>query len=370
VAANALVARAVAQARVPLALAAAHDGRVVGGAARALSGTPSVEESPVGGVGSEIFRPGRGAGPWPAVVVLPGVTRQGREHPALRAVARGLAGSGHIAILAEPEGLAVGELGSDALEQTRAAVAAAASRPDAAHGRVAVVGVSGGATLGLLAAAADAELAERISMVVALAPCCDIVEAIRVVTTGAYRDGDVLVPFATRDFFKLVTARSVVAGLPPGPDRSSLRAHLLALEDYGPEPLEGVRVLSRAGLEPAARAVVGLLANVDPARFDELLAALPEEFVAHLDSLSPVSAAARIVAPVELVVGRSDKYFPPADAAAFARACPQARLTVLDSLEHAVPSFSPAAARDLLRLDGVLVRLLAAARGTQSYSRR
>lgn len=366
---NALLARVVAQTRVPLALAAAHDGRVIGGAARALSGTPRAAESAVGGVAAEVFRPGRGSGPWPTVVVLPGVTRRGRAHPALRAVARGLAASGHLAVLAEPEGLAIGELGAEALVQTRAAFAAAASRSDAVHGRVAVVGVSGGATLALLAAS-DPELAPRVSVVAALAPCCDIVEAIRVVTTGAFRDGDTLVPFATGDFFKLVVARSVVAGLPASPDRSALRSHLLALEDYGSEPLAGVRALPRSRLDPGARAAVELLSNDDPARFEELLEALPEELGAHLDALSPIGAAGRIVAPVEIVVGRSDKYFPPRDAEVFARACLQAQVTVLDSLEHAVPSFSPGAARDLLRLDGVLVRLLAAAREAPSYSRR
>ena len=364
-----MLARAVAQARVSLALAAAHDGRVLGSAARALAGEPRAEECSVGGVEAEVSRPGRGSGPWPAVVVLPGVTSRGRAHPALRAVARGLAASGHLAVLPEPEGLAVGELGAEALVQTQAAIAAAASRSDAVHGRVAVVGVSGGATLALLAAA-DPELAARVSVVVALAPCCDIVEALRVVTTGAFRDGDRLVPFSTGDFFKLVVARSVVAGLPPGPDRSTLRSHLLALEDYGPEPLAGVRALSRSGLDPDACAVVELLSNADPARFERLLAALPGELAAHLHALSPIGAAGRIVAPVELVVGRSDKYFPPTDAEVFARACPRARLTVLESLEHVVPSLAPSAARDLLRLDGVLVRLLTAARGAPSYSPR
>jgi pimeloyl-ACP methyl ester carboxylesterase len=364
---TALLARAVAQTRVPLALAAAHDGRVLGGAARLLTGDVRAEESSVGGVEAEVFLPGRGSGPWPAVVVLPGVTRRGRAHPALRAVARGLAASGHLAVLAEPEGLAVGELAPDTLASTCAAVTAVASRSDASGGKVGVAGVSGGATLALLAAA-DPKLAGRLSIVVALAPCCDIVEAIRFATTGVYREADALVPFATRDFFKLVVARSVVAGLPSGSARSALREHLLALEDYGPEPLTGLRAMSRADLDPATRAVVELLSNADNDRFEELLAALPDELAVHLDALSPIRAAGRIAAPVELVVGRSDKYVPPADAEAFAQACPRVRLTVLDSLEHAVPSFSPAAAHDLLRLDGVLVRLLAEVRGAPSYS--
>jgi pimeloyl-ACP methyl ester carboxylesterase len=364
---NALLALAAAQARVPLALAAAHDGRLVGGAVRAIAGRTRAEDASLDGVGAEIVRPARGAAPWPAVVILPGVTRRGRAHPALRAVGRGLAASGHLAVLAEPDGLAGGELAVATLKQTCAAVRAVADRADAA-GRVAIVGVSGGATLGLLAAA-DPELAERVAVVAALAPCCDLREAIRVSTTSTYRDGSKLVPFATGDFFKLVTARSLIAGLPPGESRSWLREHLGSLEDYGPEPLAGLRTMPREGLDTAARAAVEVLANEDPGRFEPLLSALPDEVLADLDALSPLLAAGRIAAPVEIVVGASDKYFPATDAEAFARACPSARLTVLDSLEHAVPSLSPGAARDLLRLDGVLVRLLAAARDPTSYSR-
>jgi pimeloyl-ACP methyl ester carboxylesterase len=365
---NALLALTAAQARIPLALAAAQDGRLAGGAARALAGRTRPEESSLDGVGAEIVRPGRGAGPWPAVVILPGVTRRGRAHPALRAVGRGLAASGHLAVLAEPDGLAGGELAVATLKQTCAAVRAVADRADAAGGMVAIVGISGGATLGLLAAAAP-ELAERVSVVAALAPCCDLLEAVRVSTTSTYRDDSELVAFASGDFFKLVSARSVVAALPPGPSRSSLRDHLRSLEDYGPEPLAGVRALRRENLDPIARAAVELLANEEPPRFDELVAALPDELLAQLDALSPLRVADRIVAPVEVVVGATDKYFPATDAARFARACPSVRLTVLDSLEHAVPSLSPSAARDLLRLDGVLVRLLAAARYPTSYSR-
>jgi hypothetical protein len=65
---------------------------------------------------------------------------------------------------------------------------------------------------------------------------------------------------------------------------------------------------------------------------------------------------------VEIVVGRADKYVPLADAAAFAANCPGARLTIIESLTHAVPRLGLRELRDLRRLDGVLVRLLAAAR--------
>lgn len=358
------VAHAGAQIRVPVGIAAAYEGPLSGRIARALTGKVREEETSVAGVPAVVCRPGRGQRPWPAVVVFPGVTRRGRRHPAFLGIGRGLAAAGRLAIIAEPDGIPSGELTSTAVDQARAAAEAALSRPDAAPDGIALVGVSGGGTLALRAAA-DPNLADRVSIVLTLAPLCDVPEAIRVVTTGVYRDGDALVPFSAGDFFKLVIARSIVAGLAPGDDRSALRSRLLALDDYGPDPLSSLRDWPRGTLGASARATVALLSNEDPDRFDDLLEAVPDEVRAAIDSISPISGAHRIGAPVELVVARVDKYIPLADATSFAGACPTARLTVLGSLDHAVPALSPAAVRDLGRLDGVVVRGLAAA-----YSRR
>lgn len=348
-----------AQARLPLGLAAAYDGPVVGSIARLLAGKVREEDARVSGVAATVFRPGRGRGPWPGIVLFPGITRRGRAHPALRAIGRGLAAAGRLTIVAEPEGLATGELTPTSVLQARAAVEGALSRTDVAHGHAALVGVSGGGTLALLTAA-DPSLAGRVSIVLALAPLNDVSEAIRVITTGVYRDGDTLVPFASGDFFKLVIAKSVVACLPPGDERTAFRSRLQSLDDYAPEPLTCLRKWPRDGLGAPAHAVVELLSNEAPERFDDLYAALPEALRTGVDLLSPITVATQITAPVELVVARADKYIALADALSFAETCPTVRLTILESLTHVVPTISPTAARDLARFDGILVRLLAA----------
>ena len=347
-----------AQAKVAIGLAAAYDGPVFGRLARVLGGSVREDDASVAGLPAFVYRPGRGAGPWPATVLFPGVTRRGRTHPALRAIGRGLAGAGRLAILVEPEGLPFGELTPTAGQQARAAIETVASRRDVADGSTALVGVSGGATLALLAAS-DRSLRDRVSLVLVVAPLNDVSEAIRYITTDVRRDGDALTPFVSGDFFKLVIARSVIACLQPGSDRTALRSHLLALDDYGLEPLSGLRAWPRGRLDEPARAAVALLSNAAPDRFDELFAALPESLRAAVNALSPITVASEITAPVELVVAGADKYIPLADAISFAKACPTARLTVLESLTHVVPTVSPTGARDLARLDGVLVRLLA-----------
>jgi len=353
---------AAAQVRLAAGIVAGYDPPLLGSTLRLLAGRSRVRESSVGGVPATVARPARGSGPWPAVVLFPGVTRRGRAHPGFQGLARAFATTGHLAVVVEPEGLDVGELTLAGLGQARAAVEAVASRPDVEQGRVALAGVSGGATLALLVAA-DSSLAERVSGIAVLAPCCDLEEALRVITTGAYRDRNLLVPFTSGDFFRLVLARCIVSWLPPGKDRDALRSHLLSLDDYGPGPLASLRAWSRNDLDGPTRAVLELLSNDDPLRFDELVHRLPPEIRSSMHELSPLAGALSILAPVELVVPRADKYIPLADSISLAEACPSARLTILDSLEHAVPTVSLAGARDLAQLNGVFVRFLRAIRG-------
>lgn len=354
-----------AQLGVLVALAAGSGRPSLAAAARRIAGSARVEEVELAGVPATLYRPARGALPLPRVVVLPGVTRQGRRHPAFVGVGTGLAAAGTLAAVVEPPGLSIGELTPDVLARTNAAVEAFAADPEGT-GSLALAGVSGGATLALALAGAPA-LAARVSAVLALSPLCDIHEALRLVTTDRYGRG-ALISFRPGSFLRLVLARSAIAWLEDGLDRRRLREHVLELEDYGAEPLRAFRSWPLEELEREARAIVRLLANDDPSRFDELYEALPDDLRETVGLLSPLRVAGDVRAPVELVVAREDKYVPLADAVALASACPTVRMTVIDSLEHAVPRVSPSAARDLARLDGALVRFLSAVR-SPSYSR-
>lgn len=349
-----------AQARACVGFAAAWDPPLAGAAVRRVVGKPREEESDVGGVPATVFLPSRGSGPWPAVVLYPGVTREGRRHPAFAGLGRGLAAAGHLAVIAEPDGLSCGELTGSTAAQALSAARAVGARRDAAHGRVALVGVSGGATLALRTASAPG-LSSRVTSVLAMAPVCDLEEAVRFVTTGFRRENGGLAPFATRGFFQLVCARSVVASLPSGNDRDSVLELLRTLPDYGDSPLERLRGAELGVSDPGVRATLELFANRDPERFDSLFSAIPAEARESLAALSAVRGAGNVAAPVEIVVGRADKYIPLADAVAYASACAGARLTILDSLEHAVPRLAVGEVRDLARLNGALVRMLAAA---------
>jgi pimeloyl-ACP methyl ester carboxylesterase len=298
------------------------------------------------------------------LVFVNGVTPRGRHHPDVQALARGLARAGYLVVVPDPPGLAQGEITGRTLEAT-AAVVEEATRLPGAGARVALLGVSAGGSLALVAAAEPA-LASRVSVVAAIAPYADLADVFRLATIGSYADGSRVVRYDSASYLTLVAARSLVAALARSRERDELLAALPAtreVDEEPPDPLAGLRVLDRRPLSPDARAVLALLLNREPGRFDELYAALPPRMRAANARLSPVTVAARLRAPVELASAPKDKYFPLAHSHELALLAPDARVTVTTTLEHAVPDASLDAVLDLLRFDAFAVRVLERAGG-------
>jgi pimeloyl-ACP methyl ester carboxylesterase len=319
---------AAAQARAVVVMGTTMELPVVASAARALTREPRVDEIRLAGAPATLYRPARGAGPWPAVLFVNGATRRGREEPAVRRLAEGLARTGHLVAVPDFPGLLGLTLTEDDLEATVAAAAALAARPGAEEGRVALVAVSLGGTLALLAAQ-DEALAGSVPVVAAVAPFTDLRETIRLATTSHHRVGDRLVPHATDAFVREVVEDS-----------------LAAIADTA-----------------AAPAVQAALRNDDPARFDELYAAAPPELREPVERLSPVRRAGRLTMRVELVSAPDDRYFPPEQTRLLAEQAPDARLTLSRVLDHAdlrIPWRDPT---DVLRFNRFVVRTLVEARG-------
>jgi pimeloyl-ACP methyl ester carboxylesterase len=346
-----------AQGRTAVVLTAAVDVPVAGWALRVVTDEPRAEETALAGVPTTVVRPGGGEGPWPALVFLNGVTERGRHHPAVRRLAHGLARAGYLVAVPDPTGLNVGEITPRTLRDSVAAARAVADRPDARGGRAAPAGVSVGTTLALLAAA-QPELTRRVSLVAGIAPYADLRELIRLATTRRHLLGGRLAPYEPDPFVALVVARSLAAGLPPGAGRDALREHLLALDVDEPEPLAGLP----SGLGGAAGTLVRLLENDDGEAFDALYARLPSRMRDAVADLSPLARVARIEAPVELASAPRDKYFPLSDSERLAAAARDGRLTVTETLDHAVPRASLQDVADLFRFYGFLARALRLAR--------
>ena len=322
-----------AQARLLVVLATTSTAPFLRRMAKLATAEPRLEEIVVAGAPTTLARPGRG---WPCstLVLVNGVTAQGRRHPDVQRLARALARAGYLVLVPDLSGLARGEITERTLAAAVDVGCAATEWPEALDGRIGFLGVSVGTTLALLAAE-DQRLAERVSAVAGIAPYTDFGNVIRLATTGTYVRGTALDRYPVPAFLSLVVARSLAAGLPEGADRELLRATLTTVEADALDPLAGLRQLARAGLSPAALAVLELTLNRDPGRFDPLYAALPAEMRAAGARLSPLAGADRLRAPVELASAPRDKYFPPAESRALARAAPSIRVTVTPALAHA-----------------------------------
>lgn len=327
---------------------------------KAVTGEPHVRERVLAGAPSTVVRPA-GEAPWPAVVFVNGATRRGRRHPDVQRLARGLGRAGYLVVVPDLPGLRLGEITDATVSATVRVARATAERTDAKNGRVGFMGVSVGTTLALLAAEHPA-LAPRVSVVAGIAPFTDLRKVTRLATTGVYSVGRRTVRYAAGDYLSLAVARSLAAGLPRGDDRRRLLAELEAVDDDAENPLAALRDGTPRRLGPRARAVVRLLANRDPRRFDRLYAALPRPTKEGIERLSPIRRARRLAAPVELATAPHDEYFPVAESRALARRAPDARVTVTRTLEHAIPAPSLRDVADLFRFDAFVVRVLAKAR--------
>jgi pimeloyl-ACP methyl ester carboxylesterase len=329
-------------------------------AANAVTREPRLEDTQVAGVPCLLARPAAGA-PWPTIVFVNGVTARGRDHPAVVRLAYALARTGHLVLVPDPPGLAVGEIGDDTVAGVTSVATEAADRDDDRHGRVALLGVSVGASLALLAAQ-DEGLAERVSVVAGIAPYTDLSRIVHLATTGQYPAAGGSLAYPTPPFLLLVVARSLLLGLPAAPDGARLRAVLAAVEIEDPDPLAGLRAILPGTVAPATCALIDLLLNTDPARFPALYDALPEAVRAGTTRLSPIVHGRRLRAPVEIAAAPTDKYFPLAETEALADVAADVRITVTGTLAHAIPDLSFATVAELLRLDGFGVRVLEKAR--------
>jgi len=354
-----------AQVRAAVVISSVLEAPILTPAAEAVSGEPSFEDVPVAGNPALVARPA-GGGPWPAIFLANGTVREGRKLPEVRNLAEGFARAGYVVVVPDLPGLTEARITPQTADATTQVAREIAGRPDVEDGEVALVGVSTGATLALLAAE-DPALRGKISLIAGVAPYSNIKTVLSVATTGHYRrsDGE-LIRYEANSFLSYVIARSLVAALPPGEDKLTLSAELERVGRDSPDPLSGLSSRRTDDLRPGARSVVRLLANRNPERFAALYADLPNDVRQDLEELSPLAGTGRIRVPVELATGPRDKYFPPSQSYALERVAPQRRVTVTEALDHAKLEVSPGDVPAFATFDAFVVRSLRTARTAES----
>ncbi|MEZ5099148.1 MAG: hypothetical protein R3C15_04975 [Thermoleophilia bacterium] len=331
----------------------AYETPVLSWATRKVTKEPTLADTSIAGVPATVARPG-GDGPWPTILLLNGATEAGRRDADVVRVALGLARVGYLVAIPDTPSLLAGDATVDVLDRTLAVSRALASRQGTRDGRLGIVGLGLGGTFGLLVAQ-DSQLAPRISTVVAITPVTDLVELGRLATTGYTR---VQNGYAKRPVPRELRASVIDAIVQTLPDDPASRLVRQALANAGNDPLAALDRVPLDLLDDDTAAVVALLRNDDPRRYDRLYAALPPEIRSTVERLSPLEGASRLRAPVEIATAADDPYVPLAQARALERASDAVRVTVADAFSSTggAPSLDDAGA--FFAIDGLIVRAL------------
>jgi pimeloyl-ACP methyl ester carboxylesterase len=295
-----------------------------------FTGKPVVGSIEVGDFTSHLVQP-RGRGPWPTYLFVNGAHPDRRREPVVDRLLEGLARAGYQVLAPDPPGLSEGRIGPETLETLVRVIEVSRGLPSTRSGRVAVLGVSTGASLALLAAS-DPRISNSLSVVVSVTPYADLEKILALATTQTYP----LEPPPDRsrhevtDLLRASVVRSMVATLPDAIERARLETEI------EPDPIAAIAGVR--GYSPDAMAIVRLLTNESAEDFKTCFAALPETVRAHVHALSPSTTCRNIRAPVELVVPPDDLYFPRAEVESLARSIGRCRLTVTPTLDHTRPS--------------------------------
>ena len=290
-----------------------------------------------GGLTADLWTPA-GRGPHPGLLLVHGLSPDGKDDPRMVRAAALLARTGRRVLVPDLPSLRAQRLRPDDARPIAAGLARLRSEPEVDGARLALVSISVGAGPAFLALA-GAEPAHRVALIVTLGGYAAARELIRYATTAGGLDPELVRAFV-RVNLDLVRDPA---------DREAVRRAL----DGHPLPAE-------AG--PGARAVHALLDNRDPGRVDALIAALPPETRALLDALSPARHAPRVGGRLIAVHGRGDPTVPFSESLRLAAAAGprgDARAVLVGVVGHVegAPS-TPGGLRDLLCLLGVVYELV------------
>ncbi len=281
-----------------------------------------------GGVADLYRPPGQARG---GLLLVHGLSRYGKSHPAFQRVAQSLARAGFIVLAPDFEGLRAFHLSQD---DVGSVVRAVTKLAELAPSPLGIVGVSFGAGPALLAAA-DPSIRDRVELVGSLGGYYHLLHVVSFITTGWFEDGGIF--FHTRQ--QEYNRWKLLAALTPYVTDRDERSRLQRIVDRKlANPQTAVR--SEVGrLGPEGRDLFALVENRERDRVPALLARLSPAAQAALERLSPAVAIDGVRARLLIAHGRGDDSIPFTESLKLARSVPNSGgVVIFDGLRHAFPS--------------------------------
>ncbi|MGH3329557.1 MAG: alpha/beta fold hydrolase [Streptomycetales bacterium] len=276
----------------------------------------SVERRTVelGGVSGHLYTPGERA---PAVVVLAGATREGKNDPRVVGLARALA-RGHRIVYVPDLRLHRLEVDPGDIGRVVRSVAALRRLP-AVEGDAVLLGFSFGGSYGLVASA-DRRIRGSVALVATFGSYYRTVGLVQALSTGASLVGGRRVPWSPHPDTRIVLRKLAYRLVEPG-ERPQLSAAFHNRARPGELPRD-------------VRAVHAFVTHDDPTRTRALTDRLDRRARAALARFSPATVAARLSTPVVAMHARDDPVVPHAELSRLDRAMPEATTLTVSSFEH------------------------------------
>ncbi|MGH3343055.1 MAG: alpha/beta fold hydrolase [Carbonactinosporaceae bacterium] len=268
----------------------------------------------LGGVGGHLYTPGERA---PAVVVLAGATREGKNDPRVVGLARALARGDRVVYVPD---LRLHRLEVDPGDIGRVVRSVAALRRlPAVDGDVVLLGFSFGGSYGLVASA-DPRIRDSVALVATFGSYYRTVGLVQALSTGVSLVGGRRVSWDPNPDTKIVLRKLAYRLVEPDE-----RARLAEVFHGRARP---------AGLPRDVRAVYAFTTHDDPTRTRALAARLDRRAHAMLARFSPATIAGRLPAPLVAMHARDDPVVPHAELVRLDRALPEATTLTVSSFEH------------------------------------
>jgi len=306
---------------------------------KTLTGDPPVTSDTLSIAGKadvpfDLYHPPSGDPPHAALILTHGLAHLGCRDPRVPEHAQRFARAGYLVLAPDLQQMKHYRLSFRDVEAVVSCFQYLASRADVDGRRIGALAPSFGAGPVLIAMSRP-EIRDTAAFAVVLGGYFDLARSLRYTLTGAYDaegyQGRIDPIDNRRNRWKFLHGN--VPLLPASPTRDLLESHA-ALRMAYPEAIDST--LSPR-LAPGERALLELMANKDPARFDSLYALLPHSVAARVDSFSLAPYAARIRARVFIVHSDADTKVSFTEALALSRSLvggPQPTVVIVSLFAH------------------------------------
>jgi hypothetical protein len=249
-----------------------------------------------------------------AILLVPGATPPGRDDRRVVAIAEALARADRVVVIPELE-----VYGEDLVPADVDRLVALTGALAAIHGPVVIVGISFGASLGLVAAA-DPQVAGEVALVATVGAYADLAGVVQAATTGVSLVGDERIPWDPHPH-ALDVVREQLLGLLDADDRREVQVALASRSDPADLPTE-------------LRAVHDLLVAEDPTHTMALAERAPPVVRDRIAAVSPTRAGADLIVPVVALHAVDDPVIPYGELARLDAALPEVEPLTLVTFDH------------------------------------